>query len=104
MLTHVITNCNFFKRGMQELFFCKKGVSFVFGTTINELRTIPEEELQIILVVELTTLNILKKFWEIVNFISKKKIPRVGIVITKNNAYLMRYLSKKNIKCYFFLC
>lgn len=95
MLTHIITNCNFFKRGMQELFSCKKGVDLVFGTTLDELKTIPAEELNVILAVELTTLHKLKKFWGVVDFLSKNKDARVGIVITKNNAYLMRYLSKK---------
>ena len=102
MLTHIITNCNFFKRGMQELFHCKKGVDFVFGTTIDELKTIPEEGLNVILVVELATLQTLKKFWQAVEFLSKNKVIRVGLVITKNNAYLMSYLNKKFTNVTFF--
>ena len=102
MLTHVITNCNYFKHGMQELFRCKKGVNFIFSTTIDSLKKSSENKLQVILAVELTTLHKLKKFWEAVHFLSKHKETRVGIVITKNNAYLMRYLSKKFVSVTFF--
>lgn len=102
MLTHVITNCNYFKHGMQELFRCKKGVNFIFSTTIDSLKKSPENKLQVILAVELTTLHKLKKFWKAVHFLSKHKETRVGIVITKNNAYLMRYLSKKFVSVTFF--
>ena len=102
MLTHVITNCNYFKRGMQELFYCKKGVNFIFSTTIDSLKKYPENKSQVILAVELTTLHKLKKFWKAVRFLSNHKEIRVGIVITKNNAYLMRYLSKKIANVTFF--
>lgn len=102
MLTHVITNCNYFKRGMQELFYCKKGVNFIFSTTIDSLKKYPENKSQVILAVELTTLHKLKKFWKAIRFLSNHKEIRVGIVITKNNAYLMRYLSKKIANVTFF--
>ncbi|MCF0239532.1 MAG: hypothetical protein HUJ62_03675 [Streptococcus gallolyticus] len=102
MLTHVITNCNYFKHGMQELFRCKKGVDFIFSTSIKSLKKSPENKLQVILVVELVTLHKSKNFWKAVHSLSKHKEIRVGIVITKNNAYLMRYLSKKFLNVTFF--
>lgn len=102
MLTYVITNCNYFKHGMQELFQCKKRVDLIFSTTIDSLKKSPEGKLQVILAVELTTLHKSKKFWKTVHFLSKQKETRVGIVITKNNAYLMRYFSKKFANVTFF--
>lgn len=102
MLTHVITNCNYFKHGMQELFQGKKGVDFMFSTSIDSLKEFPENRLQVILAVELTTLHKSNKFWKAILFLSKHKEAKVGIVITKNNAYLMRYLSKKFVNVTFF--
>ncbi len=101
MLTYVITNCNYFKHGMQKLFQGEKRVDFIFSTTIDSLKK-NKNRLNVILAVELTTLHKLNKFWKAVLFLSKHKGTRVGIVITKNNAYLMRYLSKKFANVTFF--
>lgn len=45
----------------------------------------------------------IKKILENSPFLSKQKETRVGIVITKNNAYLMRYFSKKFVNVTFFM-
>ncbi|HBC0970019.1 TPA: hypothetical protein IGZ69_003493 [Escherichia coli] len=102
MLTYVITNCNYFKIGMQELFNCKKNVNFIYETSVEKLKSIPAKDLQVILAVELITLTKSKKFWDAVVFLSKNKTARVGVVFTKYNAYLMRYLSKKMLGATFF--
>lgn len=102
ILTYVITNCCFFKRGMQEL-FSGKYVNFAYASTISDLKIPTTEKLQVILAVELTTLVNLKNFWDIVNFLTHVEKARVGIVITKNNAYLMHYLSHRIAGVTFFM-
>lgn len=93
--TCIVTNCSFFKRGMQELLNCKPDINFIYLSSVDDIQNFLVTGERVILAVELATSDTLRNFWSAVDFLAGYNGVKVGVVITKYNAYLMRYLSKK---------
>ncbi|EKN6178380.1 hypothetical protein WKA22_004072 [Yersinia enterocolitica] len=92
---YVITNCSYFSHGLHEI-AGKVAHQLFFFNEVEQIIIDYTKPLNIVLVLDVSSSNSLKQFKHSVNYlmsINCKK--RIGVIVSRLNAYLTYYISKK---------
>ncbi|EAA7727811.1 hypothetical protein APP83_24140 [Salmonella enterica subsp. enterica serovar Oranienburg] len=91
----VLTQCEYFCQGMKYL-FQGKDVFLNFVRCIEEVKFSYNETTNILLVLDISNIASMKNFKKAIDFINQINSPyRIGILVSRNNSYLMYYIFKK---------
>ncbi|EEB7956814.1 hypothetical protein XH09_22065 [Salmonella enterica subsp. enterica serovar Newport] len=91
----IMTQCEYLSQGMKYL-FPEKDIFLKFVKCIEEVKFSYNKAEHILLVLDMSSIESLRKFKVAVDFLNQINSPReIGVLVSKYNSYLTYYISRK---------